>query len=123
MKLSNMYFKTLREVPAEAVIPSHIWLLRAGMIKKLVSGVYGYMPFGYRSIRKIEQIVREEMDNIGGQEILMSAVQPAELWQESGRWFDYGPELWRLKDRNQRDFCLGPTHEEIFTDIVRNDIT
>ena len=123
MKLSTMYFKTLREVPAEAVIPSHIWLLRAGMIKKLVSGVYGYMPLGYRSLRKIEQIVREEMDEIGGQEILMSAVQPAELWQESGRWFDYGPELWRLKDRNGREFCLGPTHEEIFTDIVRNDVT
>lgn len=123
MKLSSMYFKTLREVPAEAVIPSHIWLLRAGMIKKLVSGVYGYMPLGYRALRKIEQIVREEMDKIGSREILMSAVQPAELWQESGRWFDYGPELWRLKDRNGRDFCLGPTHEEIFTDIVRNDIT
>ena len=115
--------KTLREVPAEAEIPSHILLLRAGMIRKLVSGVYGFMPLGWRSVRKIEQIVREEMDASGGQEILMSAVQPAELWEESGRWNAYGPELWRIKDRNGRDFCLGPTHEEIFTDIVRSDIT
>ena len=89
---------------------------------KLVSGVYGFMPLGWRSVRKIEDIVRQEMDAAGGQEIHMSAVQPAELWQESGRWNAYGPELWRLKDRNGREFCLGPTHEEIFTDIVRNDI-
>lgn len=122
MRLSKMYFRTLREVPAEAEIPSHIWLLRAGMIRKLVSGVYGFMPMGYRSLRKIEQIVREEMDAKNGQEILMSAIQPAELWQESGRWFAYGPELWRLKDRSGREFCLGPTHEEIFTDIVRNEV-
>ena len=123
MKLSKAHLKTLREVPAEAEIPSHILLLRAGMIRKLVSGVYGFMPMGWRSVRKIEQIVREEMDEAGGQEILMSAIQPAELWEESGRWYAYGPELWRLKDRNDRDFCLGPTHEEIFTDIVRNDIS
>ncbi len=123
MRLSSMHLKTLREVPAEAEIPSHILLLRAGMIRKLVSGVYGFMPLGWRTIRKIEDIIRQEMDDAGGQEIHMSAVQPAELWQESGRWFDYGPELWRLKDRNGRDFCLGPTHEEIFTDIVRNDIS
>ena len=123
MKLSKMHLKTLREVPNEAEIPSHILLLRAGMIRKLVSGVYGFMPLGWRSVRKIENIVREEMDRAGGQEILMSAIQPAELWQESGRWYAYGPELWRLKDRNGRDFCLGPTHEEIFTDIVRNDIS
>lgn len=123
MKLSKMHLKTLREVPNEAELPSHVLLLRTGMIRKLVSGVYGYMPLGWRSLRKIENIVREEMDRAGGQEILMSAVQPAELWQESGRWFAYGPELWRLKDRHGRDFCLGPTHEEIFTDIVRNDIT
>ena len=118
-----MYFKTLREVPGEAEIPSHILLLRSGMIRKLVSGVYGFMPMGYRTLRKIEGIIREEMNASGAQEIHMSAVQPAELWQESGRWTAYGPELWRLKDRNGRDFCLGPTHEEIFTDIVRNDIT
>ena len=122
MRLSKSYLKTLREVPAEAEIPSHIWLLRAGMIRKLVSGVYGYMPMGYRSLRKIQSIVREEMDKAGAQEILMSALCPAELWQESGRWNAYGPEMFRLKDRNARDFCLGPTAEEIFTDIVRNDV-
>ncbi len=118
-----MHLKTLREVPNEAEIPSHILLLRTGMIRKLVSGIYGFMPLGWRSVRKIEDIVREEMDRTGAQEIHMSAVQPAELWEESGRWSHYGPELWRIKDRNGRDFCLGPTHEEIFTDIVRNDIS
>lgn len=123
MRLSKMHFKTLREVPSEAEIPSHILMLRAGIIRKLVSGVYGFMPLGWRAVRKIEGIIREEMDAAGGQEIHMSAVQPSELWEESGRWFAYGPELWRLKDRNGRDFCLGPTHEEIFTDIVRNDIS
>ena len=123
MKLSKMHLKTLREAPNEAVLPSHILLLRSGMIRKLASGIYGYMHLGYRSIRKIEQIIREEMDGIGGQEILMSAVQPAELWQDSGRWFDYGPELWRVKDRKGADFCLGPTHEEVFTDIMRTDVT
>ncbi|MCI8630762.1 MAG: proline--tRNA ligase [Firmicutes bacterium] len=122
MRLSKMHIKTLREVPNEAEISSHILLLRTGMIRKLVSGVYGFMPLGWRSVRKIEDIVREEMDAKGAQEIHMSAVQPAELWQESGRWYAYGPELWRLKDRNGRDFCLGPTHEEIFTDIIRNDV-
>lgn len=122
MRMSKMHLKTLREVPAEAEIPSHIWLLRAGMIRKLVSGVYGFMPLGYRSLRKIEQIVREEMDAKGGQEILMSAIQPAELWQESGRWSVFGPEMFRLRDRSEREFCLGPTHEEIFTDIVRNEV-
>lgn len=118
-----MHLKTLREVPNEAEIPSHILLLRTGMIRKLVSGVYGFMPLGWRAIRKIEDIIRQEMDRSGGQEIHMSAVQPAELWEESGRWSVYGPELWRLKDRHGREFCLGPTHEEIFTDIVRNDIS
>ncbi|MEG1584112.1 MAG: proline--tRNA ligase [Anaerovorax sp.] len=122
MKVSQLYFRTLREVPNEAEIPSHIWLLRAGMIRKLVSGVYGFMPLGFRSVRKIEEIVRQEMDAKGGQEIHMSAIQPAELWKESGRWFAFGPEMWRLKDRNEREFCLGPTHEEIFTDIVRSEI-
>ncbi|MDO4551937.1 MAG: proline--tRNA ligase [Bacillota bacterium] len=122
MRMSQMYFKTLREVPAEAEIPSHIWLLRAGMIRKLVSGVYGFMPLGRRSLLKIEEIVREEMNAKGAQEILMSAICPAELWQETGRWQAYGPEMWRLKDRNQREFCLGPTHEEIFTDIIRNEV-
>ena len=123
MKLSKMHIKTLREVPNEAEIASHILLLRTGMIRKLVSGVYGFMPLGWRSIRKIEDIIRQEMDCKGAQEIHMSALQPAELWQESGRWFAYGPEMWRVKDRNQREFCLGPTHEEVFTDIIRNDVT
>ncbi|NLP29551.1 MAG: proline--tRNA ligase [Clostridiales bacterium] len=122
MRMSKMYLRTLREVPAEAEIPSHILLLRAGMIRKLVSGVYGFMPLGKRVLQKIENIVREEMDKKGAQEILMSAIQPAELWQESGRWYEYGPEMWRLKDRHDREFCLGPTHEEVFTDIVRNEV-
>lgn len=123
MRLSKMHLKTLREVPNEAEIPSHILMMRTGMIRRLASGVYGFMPLGWRSIRKVENIVREEMDKTGAQEILMSAVQPAELWQDSGRWFAYGPELWRVKDRHGRDFCLGPTAEEIFTDIVRTDVT
>lgn len=123
MRLSKMHLKTLREVPNEAEIASHILLVRSGMIRKLVSGVYGFMPLGWKAARKIENIIREEMDNAGGQEIHMSAIQPAEIWQESGRWYAYGPELWRLKDRNGRDFCLGPTHEEIFTDIVRTDVS
>lgn len=122
MKMSKMFFHTLRDDPAEAETPSHKLLLRAGMIRKLVSGVYGFMPMGYRVLKKIEQVVREEMDAKGGQEILMSAIQPAELWQESGRWYAYGPEMFRLKDRHERDFCLGPTHEEIFTDIVRSEV-
>lgn len=123
MRLSKMYVRTLRELPAEAEIPSHILLLRTGMIRKLASGIYGFMPLGWRSLRKIENIIREEMDKSGAQEILMSAIQPAELWEESGRWSAYGPELWRIKDRNGRDFCLGPTHEEIFTDIVRDGVS
>ena len=123
MRLSKMHLKTLREVPNEAELASHILLLRGGMIRKLASGIYGYMPLGWRSIRKIENIIREEMDKSGSQEVLMSAIQPAELWQESRRWFAYGPEMWRVKDRHAREFCLGPTHEEVFTDIVRNEIS
>lgn len=123
MRLSKMYVRTLRELPAEAEIPSHILLLRTGMIRKLASGIYGFMPLGWRILHKIENIIREEMDKSGAQEILMSAIQPAELWEESGRWSAYGPELWRIKDRNGRDFCLGPTHEEIFTDIVRDGVS
>ena len=123
MKLSQMHFKTLREVPTEAEIPSHILLLRAGMIKKTVAGVYTYMPMGWRTIRKIENIVREEMDAKGAEEIYTQSVQPAELWKESGRWDAYGPEMWRLKDRNDRELCLGPTAEEVFTDIVKSDVT
>ncbi len=123
MKLSQMHFKTLREVPNEAEIPSHILLLRAGMIKKTVAGIYNYMPMGWRTIRKIEQIVREEMDAQGAEEMYSQILQPGEFWVQSGRWGAYGPEMWRLKDRSGRDFCLGPTAEEIYTDIARNDIT
>ncbi|EOD00071.1 Prolyl-tRNA synthetase, bacterial type [Caldisalinibacter kiritimatiensis] len=122
MKMSKLYMPTLRQVPSEAEIPSHKLLLRAGMIRKLVSGVYSYLPLGYRVIKKIEDIVREEMDAAGSQEVLMSAIQPAELWQESGRWYDFGPEMFRLEDRHERQFCLGPTHEEIFTDLIRNEL-
>ncbi len=122
MRLSKSYFKTLREVPAEAELKSHILLLRAGMIRKLASGVYGYMPMGLKALKKIENIIRNEMDAEGCQEILMSALQPAELWKESGRWNAYGPEMWRVCDRHEREFCLGPTHEEVFTDIIRNDV-
>ncbi|KPU26541.1 prolyl-tRNA synthetase [Caloranaerobacter sp. TR13] len=122
MRMSRMYMPTLREVPSEAEIPSHQLLLRAGMIRKLVSGVYSFLPLGYRVMRKIEQIVREEMDASGAQEVLMSAIQPAEIWQESGRWYEFGPEMFRLKDRHEREFCLGPTHEEYFTDLIRNEI-
>ncbi len=122
MKLSQLHLKTLRQVPAEAEIPSHILLLRAGMIRKTVAGIYSYMPMGWRTVRKIEEIVRQEMDAKGGQEIRTSVLQPGELWMESGRWNAYGPEMWRIKDRNGRDFCLGPTAEEIFTDIIKNDV-
>lgn len=122
MKLSNMLISTLREVPAEAEIPSHQLMLRAGMMRKMASGVYNFMPTGIRVLKKIENIVREEMDNTGAQEFLASALLPAELWMESGRWDVMGEEMFRLKDRNDRDFCLGPTHEEVFTDIARNEI-
>lgn len=122
MKMSNLYMPTLRQVPAEAEIPSHQLLLRAGMIRKLVSGVYSYLPLGYRTIRKIENIVREEMDNQGAQELLMSAIQPKELWEKSGRWDNFGPEMFKLRDRNDREFCLGPTHEEYFTNLIKDEV-
>lgn len=122
MRMSNMYMPTLREVPSEAEIPSHQLLLRAGMIRKLVSGIYSYLPLGYRVIRKIEQIVREEMDDSGAQELLMSAIQPRELWEATGRWANFGPEMFRLQDRNNREFCLGPTHEEYFTNLIKDEV-
>lgn len=122
MKMSNMLVSTLREVPAEAEIDSHKLMLRAGMIRKMAAGIYNYMPIGLKVLKNIEGIVREEMNTAGAQEFLASAVLPAELWQESGRWDVYGDEMFRLKDRNNRDFCLGPTHEEVFTDIARNEI-
>lgn len=122
MRMSKMFFKTLREDPSEAEIASHKLLLRGGFIKKSASGIYSYMNLGYRVIRKIEAIVREEMDSHDAQEINMSAVQPRELWEESGRWDTFGPEMFKLKDRNDREFCLAPTAEEFFTDLVRSDV-
>lgn len=122
MKLSKALISTLREVPAEAEIPSHQLMLRAGMMRKMASGVYNYMPFGIRVIKNIENIIREEMDKTGAQEFLASALIPSELWKESGRWDAMGSEMFKLKDRNERGFCLGPTHEEVFTDIARNEI-
>ena len=122
MKLTKLYMPTLREVPSDAEVESHKLLLRSGMIRKATSGIYTYLPLGYRVVRKIEQIVREEMDKSGAQEILMSAVQPAEIWQESGRWEKYGPEMFKLKDRNGRDFCLGPTAEEYFTELIKGEV-
>lgn len=122
LRMSVMHVPTLKEDPAEAELASHRLLLRAGMIRKAAAGIYTFLPLGWRSLHKIEQIVREEMDAIGSQEMLMPAVQPAELWHESGRWADYGPELMRLKDRHGREFCLGPTHEEIITASMRDDL-
>jgi prolyl-tRNA synthetase len=122
LRMSSLYAPTLKEDPAEAELASHRLLLRAGMIRKNAAGIYSYLPLGWRSLHKIEQIVREEMDAIGSQELLMPAMQPAELWLESGRWDVYGPELVRLKDRHDRDFCLGPTHEELVTSLVRNEV-
>lgn len=122
MRMSKLYLPTLREVPAETEIPSHQLLVRAGMMRKLVSGVYSYLPLGYRVIRKVEQIVREEMDKAGSQELLMSAIQPKELWQASGRWENFGPEMFKLHDRNDREFCLGPTHEEYFTNLIKDEV-
>jgi len=122
LRMSSLYAPTLKEVPAEAELASHRLLLRAGMIRKTAAGIYSFLPLGWRSIAKIENIVREEMNAIGSQELLLPIVQPAELWEESGRWELYGPELARLKDRHDRDFCLGPTHEEIITSLVRSEL-
>ncbi len=122
MHISKYLIATLREAPAEAEIISHQLMLRAGMIRRIASGIYTWLPMGLRVLRKVEAIIREEMDRAGAQELLMSGVQPAELWEESGRWDQYGPELLRIQDRHQRDFCLGPTHEEIITDLIRKEI-
>ncbi len=122
MRTSQLLLATLKETPADAEIVSHKLMLRAGMIRKLASGLYSWLPVGLRVLRKTEAIVREEMDRAGAQELLMPAVQPAELWEESGRWNEYGPELLRLRDRHQRDFCFGPTHEEVITDLVRREV-
>jgi len=120
--MDELYAPTLKETPAEAELISHQLMLRAGMIRKTASGIYSYLPLGWRVIRKIEQIIREEMDAIGCQEVSLPVLQPAELWQESGRWPVYGPELMRLTDRHEREFCLGPTHEEIITALVRSEL-
>ncbi|MCE5212341.1 MAG: proline--tRNA ligase [Deltaproteobacteria bacterium] len=122
MRYSEMFLPTGREVPSDAEVISHQLMIRAGMIRKLTSGIYTYLPLGYRVIRKLEQIIREEMDKAGAQEVHMSMVQPAELWQESGRWDHYGKELLRFRDRHDHEYCLGPTHEEVITSLVRNDI-
>ena len=122
MRASQFLIATQKETPADAEVISHQLMLRAGLIRRLASGLYTWLPMGLRSIRKVERIVREELDAAGAQELLMPAVQPAELWQESGRWQQYGPELLRLKDRHQRDFCIGPTHEEVITDMVRKEV-
>jgi prolyl-tRNA synthetase len=122
MRYSQYLLPTLKEVPSEAEVPSHQLMFRAGMIRKLASGIYSYLPLGLRSIRKVETIIREEMNRAGAIEVLLPFVQPAELWQESHRWEEYGSELARFKDRHNRDCCLGPTHEEVITDIARKEI-
>ncbi len=122
MRYSQMFLPTVKEIPSDAEIISHQLMLRAGMIRKLTSGVYSYLPLGYRVIRKVEQIIREEMNRAGAQEIFMPSVQPADLWKESGRWSFYGKELLRFRDRKDSECCLGPTHEEVVTDIVRNEV-
>lgn len=122
MRASQLYAPTLRETPAEAEVVSHQLMLRAGMLRKAAGGIYTYLPLAWRVLKKIENIVREEMDAKGGQELLMPIIQPAEMWLETGRWNVYGDEMFRLKDRHNRDFCLGPTHEEMITTLVRSDV-
>ena len=123
MRTSQSLISTLKETPSDAVVISHQLMLRAGMIRKLASGLYTWMPMGLRVLQKVENIVREEMNRSGALQVLMPAVQPAELWQESGRWEEYGPELLRIKDRHNRDFVIGPTHEEVITDLMRNEVS
>ena len=122
MRTSQFPLSTVKEIPADAEIAIHKLMIRAGLIRKLAAGVYTWLPLGLRVLRKVEQITRDEMNKAGGLEVLMPALQPAELWQETGRWEKYGPELARLKDRHDRDFCLGPTHEEIITDLARHEL-
>ena len=122
MRTSNFLLATQKETPADAEIISHQLMLRAGMIRKVAAGIYNWLPSGLRVLRKVENIVREEMNNAGAQEVLMPAVQPAELWQQSGRWELYGGELLRMQDRHNRDFCLGPTHEEVITSLIANEV-
>ncbi|HEU4708443.1 MAG TPA: proline--tRNA ligase, partial [Methylophilaceae bacterium] len=123
MRASQFFIATQKEAPAEAELVSHRLMLRAGLIRRLGSGLYTWMPLGLRVLRKVEKIVRDEMDKAGALELLMPAVQPAELWQESGRWEVFGPQMLKIKDRHDRDFCFGPTHEEVITDIARREIS
>jgi prolyl-tRNA synthetase len=123
MRATQFLIATVKETPTDAVVISHQLMLRAGMIRKLASGLYTWLPLGLRTLRKVEGIVREEMNNANALEVLMPAIQPAELWQETGRWFEYGGELLRVKDRHGRDFCVGPTHEEVITDLARNELS
>jgi len=122
MRLTRLPLNTLKDTPADAEVTSHQLMLRAGLIRRLASGLYSWLPLGMRVLRKVEAIIREEMDRAGALELLMPSVQPAELWQESGRWNDFGPELLRFVDRHKREFCLGPTHEEVITDIARREL-
>ena len=122
MLVSKLLLPTLKDTPQEAEIVSHQLMLRAGLIRKVASGIYTWLPLGLKVLKKIENIVREEMDLSGAQEVFMPMVLPRELWDETNRWEKMGPELLRIKDRHNRDFCLGPTHEEIVTDIIRNNV-
>ena len=122
MRMSSSFIPTMRQDPGEAEVISHRLMLRAGMIRKVAAGIYSYLPLGLRVIRKVENIIREEMNRAGAQEVLLPVLSPAELWQETGRWDFYGKELFRLRDRHDRDFCLGPTHEEVITDLFRREV-
>ena len=122
MRLSQYPINTVKEIPSEAEVISHKLMLRAGLIRRLSAGIYTWLPLGLRVLRKVEGIIREEMDRAGALELLIPAVQPAELWQESGRWEQYGPELLRIKDRHDRAFVIGPTHEEVITDLARREL-
>ena len=122
MYYSKLFIPTLKQSPTDAEVVSHKLMVRAGMIRQMAAGIYSILPLGLRVLKKVEQIIREEMNRIGGQEVFLPSIQPAELWQESGRWELYGKELLRLKDRHDREFCYGPTHEEVITDIIRGEI-
>ena len=122
MYFSKLLIPTLKESPADAEVASHKLMVRAGMIRQLAAGIYSILPLGLRVLKKVEAIIREEMDKVGGQEVFLPSIQPAELWQESKRWDFYGKELLRFKDRHDREFCYGPTHEEVITDIIRKDV-
>src|SRR5689334_24011788 len=122
MRVSQFFLSTLKEAPSEAEVVSHKLMLRAGLIRRLTSGIYTWMPLGLRVLRKVEEVVRQEMNRSGAIELLMPVVQPAELWQESGRWQEYGPELLRFKDRHERDFVIQPTSEEVITELARGEL-